>query len=894
MAEKTQDKPKTVLPLDMPNKYVDENGVRWTYARCFRCDMNCGILVGVDVETDRLVEIRPNAKEGTVLCDRAGKNGENLIKLHYHPKRMNHVLKRAGERGEDKWIQIPYDQAIKEIAEKLQSLIDKYGPETLVSSEGTYRTDHLWARSRFFTALGNPGNVIDPGAICWCWNYTVSMSMVGWPIDTMLPPDLDHCDTLVIWGLSAAEKYGPTGPVWRSIMDALNRPGKKPHVIVIDPMCITPATMADHWLAIRPGTDHALALAWLHEVVVNKWYKTDFLKYWTNAVFLLNKETKQFIRADEFNGGSHDDFIVWDANANAPSVWNSDKNCYYAGSVDAQLSGDYEVTLADGSTVTCWTVFDAIVDMVQPYTPEWAAGITGLRANQIADTAKLYATNGPAWLSWGLGGADQSGPNATPTFITKTILRNFCGMIDVPGAEYVGEPGPWSDGTTEPIFPIRDSEMEGSEKVTPEIRKKFIGNDQFKIMSWQGFEPIDKAYRKMYGIPRPMLHQMLCSPTLVYDAILEHKPYPVTAMICWSSNPLAWAPNTKKVYKALKALDLLVVNEYWKTPTAALADYIIPARDFLEREMLTTSEDSLDYILMGDRGCTPLYDRVSDFMFWRDLGRAMGQEDIWPWDTYRECIEYRIARAGLDYDEMMEKAFHFSNPMRYYKYAETLPNGEFRGFATPSRKSELISSMVQDLGYDYCIPTYHELPETPLSDPELAKKFPLRLTTGCRTATTYHSENRVPGEGTRWMFPYPLCYINIEDARANGIRDGEWVWIESPRGRIKQKAHVDQAIIKGTVEVMPSWWYPELPAEEPWSQGVFISNANVLTDDSVRGSDPGTGTWTNRGLLCRIYPCVDPADRTDQWTPASDYDNVQTPFSQMFDKLGCAELTVQE
>lgn len=97
-----------------------------------------------------------------MLCNRLGEKGERAIKFHYHPKRINHPLKRVGERGEDKWEQISYDQAIKEIAEKLQALIDEYGPETLVASEGTYRSDHLWARSRFTNLLGNPGNVIDP------------------------------------------------------------------------------------------------------------------------------------------------------------------------------------------------------------------------------------------------------------------------------------------------------------------------------------------------------------------------------------------------------------------------------------------------------------------------------------------------------------------------------------------------------------------------------------------------------------------------------------------------------------------------------------------------------------------------------------------------------------
>ena len=97
------------------------------------------------------------------------------------PRALTPPLKRVGERGEDRWEQISYDQALDEIAEKLLAIKEKYGAEALVSSEGTYRSDHLWSRTRFFNLFGNPGNVVDPGTICWCWNYSLNMAMIGWP-----------------------------------------------------------------------------------------------------------------------------------------------------------------------------------------------------------------------------------------------------------------------------------------------------------------------------------------------------------------------------------------------------------------------------------------------------------------------------------------------------------------------------------------------------------------------------------------------------------------------------------------------------------------------------------------------------------------------------------------
>lgn len=859
----------------VPNNTVDENGIRWRRTRCHFCHMNCGIFAGVDTKTGRLVELRPNDDEGSVLCNRLGERGQRAIKFHYHPKRINHPLKRVGERGEDKWEQISYDQAIKEIAEKLQALIDKYGPETLVSSEGTYRSDHLWARSRFTNALGNPGNVIDPGTICWCWNYTLNMAMVGWPVESMMPVSPGQSKTIVNWGKRTQESYAPEAPLWRVIDGKTNVHQDDPaQLIVIDPVCISECGRSDIWLQPYPNTDAIICYAWINYIINNKLYDENFLKYWSNAVFLWRRDTGKLLRASDVEeSGKFEDFVVWDVERDGILTWCSDENRYYTDEgvvVDAQLTGNYTVKLVDGSEVECCTIFDIISERMQEYTPKRASEISGVPKRKIEEAAHLYATNGAACIIWGLGGGDMHGLNASGFAIGKTILRILTGNIDNPGGEFVGQPADPNTVGKVKDYPMRNAEMELSELQTEENKKKFIGADRFRVMAWPGFDKIDKNYRKMFGTPRPMLHQMLCSPSLVMDAMIDHDPYPITAMIAWSSNPLAWAPNTKKMYKALKSLELLVVVEYWKTPTAALADYIMPAEDWMGRPMCTTSEDSMDFITVGDRGVECFEERHADFDFFRLLGRAMGQEEYWPWETYEECIQSQIERCGLDYEDVVNMGQYFPYPTEYYKYARRLENGQIQGFATSSRKAEMYPALIEELGYDP-IPRYIE-PESPLSDPEMAKEYPLRLTTAGRISPLFHSEHRTPGEGTRTSCPYPMTWMHYNDARKLGIAEGDWIWIETPVGRIRQQAHLGWDIPEGVVQVPPSWWYPELPAEEPWSQGVFDAAANVLIDDDPDKADQMTATWCTRGLLCKVYPCIDPRDRSDDAIPADLYD----------------------
>jgi len=164
---------------------------------------------------------------------------------------------------------------------------------------------------------------------------------------------------------------------------------------------------------------------------------------------------------------------------------------------------------------------------------------------------------------------------------------------------------------------------------------------------------------------------------------------------------------------------------------------------------------------------------------------------------------------------------------------------------------QLYSTILERLGYDP-LPTYREPPESPISTPELAKEFPLMLLTGGRPREYYHSEWRQI-QFVRNLRPFPILQVHPDTARPLGISDGDWVWVETCRGRVVLKAQLFDGINQDTVNAENGWWYPELPGEEPWLHGVWISNINVVTLEEPDQCGEILGSFPLKTNLCRIY-----------------------------------------
>ena len=498
--------------------------------------------------------------------------------------------------------------------------------------------------------------------------------------------------------------------------------------------------------------------------------------------------------------------------------------------------------LYDEDFVNEWTYgFEEVCERVKEYTPEWAAEKCGIPAEQIADAARIYANAKPACIAWGVA-TDQLGRGSSKGAQARIILRAICGNIDIPGGDVM--PGP------HPTF-ITDWEMELNELLSEEQRKKQIGAGKFKLHTWPGYEMMSENLIRVWGKSIPAEWFCEASPPMLFRAMKGEGDYRVRASIILADNPLVSYANSKLVYEGLKNLDFLVAVEYWMTPSAMLADYVLPAAGWQERPVLTTTYGVSDWLIASQRAIKPLFERKTDYDFWRELGIQMGQEEYWPWESDEDVFWYRMSGLGIEetygidnYDDFVQFVRMDFAPREYWKYM-------MNGFATPTGKLELKNTTLEALGYDP-LPKYVEPPFSHESHPDIAADFPLILIGGGGFMPFFHSEHREITR-LRLLKPYPHVAINPATAEKLGIANEDWVWIETPIGRIKQRAFCTQAVAPDSVQAERGWWYPEMEAKDPCLMGVFESNVNVILDDDPDTCDEACGSWCTRRQMCRVY-----------------------------------------
>jgi anaerobic selenocysteine-containing dehydrogenase len=682
-----------------------------------------------------------------VICERGRLMADHI----YHPQRLNYPLKRSGERGQGKWEQITWDQALDEVAEKLSGLRDKYGAETLTFTHGTKRTYH-WDCRRFFNLFGSP-NTCGVNTICMCPSYATEFATYG---GMVMGSEIMGAKCIVMWG-SNASKSNPIGTYPQIVMARKN--GAK--LIVIDPRKTKEAEMADMWLQIRPGTDVALMMGWICYIITNDLYDHEFVENYTIG-------------------------------------------------------------------------FEELKTAVESWTPEKVSEITSIPVNLITESAKMYATDRPGVIPFGLG-LDKQGVNSTQCARGRAIIRAITGNLEVPGGDNFSIAGD--------IGKIHDAEYLEINEVLPESQRvKQLGIDKYPFFGFPGWEMNQAANKKLpegYLMAPEAWHSNLAHAREVMETIITGKPYPVTAAITLANNPLLALPNTKRVFEALQALQLYVVMDYYMTPSAAMADYVFPASTTVEQPEMWLSGG---FCLPCPQGIERINERRNSYDFYRGLGLRLGQEEYWPWKNVEEVYDHCLEPVGITFKQLAEQN-GILGKREYQRYKKL-------GFGTPSGKVELKSSIFEKLGASP-LPQYKEPIWSPVADPEMAEEYPLILITGSRFMPMYHSEQRQI-EKARKKYPDPLVTIHLETAEKYNLEQGDWVVISTPLGKIRQRVNISDVVRQDMCDVQHGWWFPERDMKLPDLSGAFESNANMLCPDDPEFCSPEIGCWPHSALLCKI------------------------------------------
>jgi anaerobic selenocysteine-containing dehydrogenase len=380
--------------------------------------------------------------------------------------------------------------------------------------------------------------------------------------------------------------------------------------------------------------------------------------------------------------------------------------------------------------------------------------------------------------------------------------------------------------------------MEMNEALPAAQRSKLLGGDRYRLFSFEAWE---RVARQMSRFPESVLRptetsEVVCAhPNAVFSAALTDEPYPVRAIISQAANPLITLADPARTVEALRALELLVVMDYYVTPTAALADYVLPAASTVERDDLVVSGSEC---IACPRALDPIEDRRSDYEFWMELGRRLDQASHWPWNTAEEVCDYRLAPIDLNFAQLKVQKSLF----------EDVPVGRSRelGFATASGKVELRSSMLEELGFD-------PLPGYSPADEVERDEFPLELITGNGFEPMYNSEQR-QWPSARRKCPYPLVTIHPDTAVDIGVSEGDWVRVETELGTIRQRVRFTTRIHPRMADSQQGWWFPERECTPEGLFGFLESNVNKLCRDDHEYCSPTTGGWKLAGIPCRIVP----------------------------------------
>lgn len=463
----------------------------------------------------------------------------------------------------------------------------------------------------------------------------------------------------------------------------------------------------------------------------------------------------------------------------------------------AMMLAMMHVLIRDGLTDTEWIAehthgYAELAEHVAEWTPTRAAEICGITSTEIETLAHLYGTIRPSMLRSLVG--PEHHENGAMFYRTLACLPALVGAWRDRGGGLSRSQGSWSA----------------------------------QMINYTALNAPDLlAGRTPRHINMSRLGEALAS-----DGRGDSEGPPLHALIVWSVNPLVVVPNAELVRRGLEREDLLcVVHEQFMTDSARYADYVLPATTQIENLDVVPPWGHL-WLGWNAPAIAPLGESVSNPELFRRLSTAMGYTDPRLQTDDRTLL---IEALGADVVHQLETDGWYKVP-----YPEDGRPWSSGGFPTRTGKVEFVSEDLRAQGQP-ALPTFIAPSESPLGNPELARKYPLTLLTPKQhlrfmNASYAHLPHHGPREGA------PYVELNPLDARTRGLSAGDLAVVHNDRASLTVPVQISDRLRPGVVAIPFGWW-----------RGHHMDGkvANSLTNDTL--TDWGGGVAYSDTLV-QIWP----------------------------------------
>ena len=836
------------------------------------------------------------------------------IQTVYSPRHVLHPMKRVGERGENKWEAISWDEAVDLAGEQIATAVKKYGPYAYWSARGGGGAYIEWETSGLDYTFGGCNSLASGACQCAMPRDFVSTTSVGFNCCV----DMDNVDrwvgitdnaeldgtrrddterVFVLWGSQPHSSKAAHGG--HGLTDARSNLGVK--TIVVDPYMTAEAAKADVWLPVRPGSDCALMLSWIHHIIENDLYDEQFVKHWTNLPFLINPDTRLAYRAEEVwpdyvnpaadPAGVYDTpaYVCFDAKTNSvqPFPFTAPENC----AVDPVIFATATVNGKEAKTAG-----QIYKEEAEPWTLEAAGETCWLDPERIREAIELYANADFGGLSNGVFSDHQENSSTAP--LGALAIDALLGHVESPCSAFQnhGAASRTADRPTQRLGVFSSTFERYGLGWTTGLTK--AENDRLLdaiVADWDAKGRDGKEMQRYFFQSRcdtmganehKGIHQwQTCAPKELRQAITTGEPYRPRVMYEMSGNKYAVMGPSLEWKKAYDEQDF-VIQQYpnMTSFTVQTVDLFLPTTEWLEYDSYEAPGTHFNRHYARCQ-VTHLGETVNPFVSPYQVAEAavekLGAENVFDPDAYPvpffESLE--AARAAWaeqmgkgSWQEMLDDIDHrfteepIDDYMAYYQYKEPVSDGLPRGFATMSRKVDVYSEAMLRLartGFPYMYPfdqpacddydpicTFKEPTESPVEgQPGYDPEYPLVITTG-RLPHFHHGTMR-HAPFIREVMPAPELKINPETAAEYGIEHLDWVKITSRRGSSNARAYLTQGIAPGVL-ITERFWNPECfdETQETITPGIEECGYNIMSADEFQ--NPCFATNSYRAFTVKI------------------------------------------